>query len=72
MEGEVVGMLEPVVKVRQPMDTDQQAATNNDESNLNLVAWVLIIVMLIFIIGMLLYAWHKTSAELRCLFQIML
>lgn len=36
-----------------------------DESNLNLVAWILMIVMPIFVIGMLLFAWRKTSACMK-------
>ncbi|MGH8320989.1 MAG: hypothetical protein ACRESI_03435 [Gammaproteobacteria bacterium] len=34
----------------------------HDESTVNTVAWILMLVMPLFVIGMLVFAWHKTAS----------
>ncbi|MGH8413690.1 MAG: hypothetical protein ACRESX_03060 [Gammaproteobacteria bacterium] len=34
----------------------------HDESTMNIVAWILMIVMPLFVIGMLVFAWSKTAS----------
>jgi hypothetical protein len=44
-------------------DTQPELVIEHDESSLNSLAWVLMIIMPVFVIGMLVFAWRRTMPD---------